>query len=620
MALQQPALFAACAAALTLPAAALQDVHVLRGGPLAKMPQLTGSLAGSPVGPTSSAATQGSVPPVVLLSNLAGSSTAAVPGLPGVEFEPGTDTNHFDRIYGHPSGHWVMTALADLPSTRDECLIVNGTVVMQEGSPAPWTGGVENCGTIDTRCSINSVGDVAFATNTSGTVADDYVATRIAGVWGYGAREGDALPGGSGAILSGTIDSSVILDNGEVGYAADRLEGTALMDVDDDALVLNGQVLLRMGVTVPSNQLAGNGEFMESFDLGDFWTSGDGQQWLVQGDLEGSSSSDDVVLVNGAVVIQEGSHLPNTTFVDPVDSNGIKGVSMDAAGHWFARGDNDGTEQDWVVRDGELLAATGLPVTSQGTELWSDALLAGCFFAHVGNGRGDFVIAGMTDHPDPARDAVVYFNRELEVARESDPVDLDGNGLLDDDVFIDSFGDDDFFLNDDRELFCVVTLKDAAGMRVGQGLLRLSILPEVGEAYCDVTANSLGLEASMLAFGSEIALDNEVTLLATDMPPTVFAVFMVGRERNFVSPFGNSEGALCVQTSLAQFRGPGEVMPASASGSACLHLDLNAIPTPLGSTAASPGDTFTFQCWYRDQSATGSPTTNTTNAVEITFE
>ena len=157
-------------------------------------------------------------------------------------------------------------------------------------------------------------------------------------------------------------------------------------------------------------------------------------------------------------------------------------------------------------------------------------------------------------------------------------------------------------------------------MRVGQGLVRLSILPEVGEAYCDVTSNSLGLEASMMAAGSEFALDNDVTLFVTDMPPAVFALFIVGRDRHFVSPFGGSEGVLCVQTSLAQFRSPGEVLPASASGSTCLHLDLSAIPTPLGSTAVLPGDTFTFKCWYRDQTATGSPTTNTSNAVEITFE
>lgn len=617
MALQDPVFFLSCAAALTLPSSAFQDDHVFFGGRTPDAPPMS-------VGASTAASQIGSGLPLVLLSNLPGTPSAAVPGLPGVEFEPGLDTNHFDRIYGHPNGHWVMTALADLPSARDECLIVNGEVVIQEGMPAPWTGGAENCGTIDTKCSINAMGDVAFATNTSGTMADDYVATRIGGVWGYGAREGDALPGGSGAVLSGTIDSSVILDSGAVGYAADKLTGTATADVDDDSLVLDSEVLLRMGVTIPGAQLAGNGEAIESFDLSDFWVSGDGMNWVVQGDLEGSTSADDVVIVNGDVVLQEGSVLPGTGFSEPVDVNGIKGVSMDAAGHWYARGDNDGTEQDWVVRDGELLAASGGPITLTGTEEWSDAQFAACFLGHVGNGRGDYVIAGMTDNPDTARDAVIFFNSSQEVARESDPVDLDGNGILDDGVFIDSFGDDDLFLNDNRELFAVVTLKDIAGERIGQALVRFEIRPEIGERYCDAHLNSLGLAASLAAIGSESVAQNQLTLVAAEMPPISFAMFFVGRERDFVSPFGGGEGALCIQGSLARFLAPGQVGLTDAAGRACLEVDLSAIPLPLSmsvpTVAAMPGDTFTFQCWYRDLSATGANTTNLSNAVEITFE
>ena len=614
MALQQPAIFAACAAALTLPSAAFQDAHVFFGGSSADAPPQGG-------GSTAAAGGLSSGHPQVLFSNIPGSPSAAVPGLPGVEFEPGLDSNHFDRIYGHPNGHWIMTALADLPSSRNECLIVDGELIMQEGMPAPWTAGAENCGTMDTRCSINAVGDLAFATNTSGTVNDDYIATRIGGQWGYGAREGDALPGGSGAILEDTIDSSVILDNGEVGYAADRLTGSAVADVDDDALVLAGEVLLRMGTTAPAGQFSGNSEFIQSFDLSDFWASGNGQRWLVQGDLEGSTSSDDVVIVNGSVVLQEGFLVPNTSFVEPIDTNGIKGVSMDAAGHWYARGDNDGTEVDWVVRDGELLAASGGPVTLSSPELWSDAQLAGCFFGHVGNGRGDYVIAGMTDHLDPARDAAIYFNSSEEVARESDPVDLDGNGLLDDGVFIDSFGDDDLFLNDDRELFVVVTLKDTTGARVGQALVRFEIRPSVGVAYCDANPNSLGLVASLSGFGSAAVSENQVRLVASEMPPFAYAFFIVGRERIYISPLGGGEGALCVNGSLMGFYGPGEVSPSDAGGRASLDVNLTAIPLPggAGSMAVQPGDTLNFQCWYRDRTAAGATTTNTTNAVEILF-
>ncbi|MEM9774180.1 MAG: hypothetical protein AAF902_06340, partial [Chloroflexota bacterium] len=82
-------------------------------------------------------------------------------------------------------------------------------------------------------------------------------------------------------------------------------------DVDDDAIVLAGAVLLRKGVTVPPGQSGTSTDrTLDNFDLSDFWTSDDGAQYLVQGDLSGSTSSDDVVIVNGAVVLQEGFAVP----------------------------------------------------------------------------------------------------------------------------------------------------------------------------------------------------------------------------------------------------------------------------------------------------------------------
>lgn len=613
MALPRSIPFAAALAATALPAAAFQDAHVLFGGTFSDAPPLF-------AGPNTAAAGLGGRAPVAVFSNIPGSSSALVPGLTGVEFEPGLQTNHFDRVYGHPNGYWVLTALADLPTARDECLIVNGELVIQEGSPAPWLGGAENCGTIDTRCAVNAVGDVAFATNTSGTVNDDYVAKRVAGVWDYGAREGDSLPDGSGAILDDVIDSSVLLDDGSIGYAADGLDGTATTDVDDDAIVLGSQVLLRKGVTAPTGQATGTPQFMENFDLGDFWTSGSGLQWLVQGDLEGPTSTDDVVIVNGAVVIQEGFPLPNSGFTEPVDTNGLKGVSMDAAGHWYARGDNDQTNMDWVVQDGALLAVTGDTAIAGGSESWSDTLLDACFFGHVGNAVGDYVVAGMTDHPDPALDAVIVMNHTEELARESDPVDLDGNGLLDDGVFIDSFGDDDLFLTDARELYVVATLKDDLGQRVGQALLRIVHQPTVGTAYCDVVPNSLGLEATLRAYGSIVAADNNLTLVAGDLPPTANVLFMVARARGLVSPWLSSVGNLCLGGPADRFAGPGEVLSAGPAGDACLTIDLSVIPAVTGTVTAGVGDLFTFQCWYRDHDGNGAHMTNLTNAIEVVFE
>ena len=49
-----------------------------------------------------------------------------------------------------------------------------------------------------------------------------------------------------------------------------------------------------------------------------------------------------------------------------------------------------------------------------------------------------------------------------------------------------------------------------------------------------------------------------------------------------------------------------------------LTLDLTAIPQPAGPTAVLPGETWTFQCWFRDSNPGG--TSNLTSAIQITFE
>ena len=46
-----------------------------------------------------------------------------------------------------------------------------------------------------------------------------------------------------------------------------------------------------------------------------------------------------------------------------------------------------------------------------------------------------------------------------------------------------------------------------------------------------------------------------------------------------------------------------------------MPVDLNGIPSGSGFVAVQPGETWNFQCWYRDGA-----TSNFTDAVSITFE
>jgi len=409
-----------------------------------------------------------------LFHNVPGVNGSAVPGIPGASFGPGTGTTHFDRVFGS-GNYWGLTCDTDLATTEDEVLIVNGTVVGREGTPAPWTGGTENYGLLDGRVPVNSSGIFAFATNTSGpTTADEYIVSGNfgAGTFATVARESDPVPGMPGVNYSLTLDTSVVTADGRVGYSG-QVVGAGVTTNDDEILFLGTAQLAREGVTVPGNQVAGGTSAWDNFDLDGYWVSADGNQWIVRGDLEGDTTIDKVAAVNGDVVLQEGQIIPGLDA--PIAASAIDGVFMDESGNWYARGNNtDG--DDWIVRNGAVIARKGDSVTG-GAEAWSDAAFADLFFLHVGNSLGDYVIGGVTDEIDPLRDGVLVFNGTTVVARQGDPVDLDGNGLFDDDAYFNTFGNDDAFLSDDLKLYIVATIMNGAGTAIGQGLF-LTTVPE----------------------------------------------------------------------------------------------------------------------------------------------
>ena len=71
-------------------------------------------------------------------------------------------------------------------------------------------------------------------------------------------------------------------------------------------------------------------------------------------------------------------------------------------------------------------------------------------------------------------------------------------------------------------------------------------------------------------------------------------------------------GNLCLGGGIGRFR----VGFSDQSGRYELNLDSETLPRPNGSVAASMGQTWFFQVWFRDQSAAGS---NFTDGAEITF-
>ena len=427
--------------------------------------------------------------------NTPGHPTNVVPGL-GVPFKAGNTTTDgsaaFERPHASGDGlHFGINVLAAVggavTTSNDDILLVDGAIAVREGDVCPWPAGAETVGPIDSNFGLNSSGSLLLGNNSSAvSTADDYVALRVGGVWNVLAKE--AVPvstvvaglvgdGAGTATWNDTMESCRLDDVGTAIWRADLLTGISTGIANDEILVI-GATALQEGVAVPSGQAGGATNAWDNFDVEDVFVSPSGFVVAIQGDLLGATTSDDVLVVNGTVVIQEGSILAGSSFTEPVDQDGIVKAWVDRGDNWYARGNNDVTEDDWVVRNGIVVARSDGtdPVLPGGTEVWSDGVFTDCFFAFDGNHLGHYVIAGVTNAAATSDGVIVFddgFGNRHVVVREGEPVDLDDNGLFDDDRFWNTFGNDDVLLLDDGSVIFTATLRTAAGTVVDQGLFKL---------------------------------------------------------------------------------------------------------------------------------------------------
>jgi hypothetical protein len=142
----------------------------------------------------------------------------------------------------------------------------------------------------------------------------------------------------------------------------------------------------------------------------------------------------------------------------------------------------------------------------------------------------------------------------------------------------------------------------------------------LGTSYCGpAVPNSTGSSGEITATGSTMVSNNDVTLEASSLPNNSFGFFLCSRTQGMVLQPGGSQGVLCLSGAIGRYVGPGQIMNSGATGSFSLMLNLSSIPQPAGAVAAVAGDVWNFTCWHRDNVG-GTPTSNFTNAVAITFQ
>jgi hypothetical protein len=554
--------------------------------------------------PVSASTWSAFVPPAVnIYNNIAGQVNNAVPGLPGIVFQAGTNTSHFDRPFGTANGNWILTALTAQATTLDEVLLVNGTLVAQEGTPAPFAAG-ENWGTFNQKCGINASGEYVLTMDvTPGTVDDDYVVKVTAGpTYTVLAQESAPISYLPGVFYDDFLDSPVIDDLGRVGFEADGVDG-AITTTTDEVLEFGGALVAQEGITIPAGQMGVTPMAWENFDLDDFFVSADGAHYVLQGDLEGPTTEDGVVVVDGTVVLQENFVIPGSGFADPIDLSGIVAVSMDPGGNWYARGNNDLTEDDWVVRNGVVIATVGGSV-SGGAELWDDATFADCFFLHTGNAIGDWVVGGVTDEVDLAKNGVLVHSTAGVVVRESDPIDLDGNGLFDDDAFFNTFGNDDSLLTDAGTLYLTATIKNGAGTAIGQGFFKIETgtTPSI---YCSAKVTSNACLPAIAFSGAPSATSGSgFVVFSNNVINNKSGLLFYGASGSASMAFQG--GTLCVATPIKRTPGVfsgGNPPPNDCSGVFSIDMNTFAVGGLGGSplpALTTPGTVVNCQWWGRD--------------------
>lgn len=551
-------------------------------------------------------------PLTVIFTNIASSPLSDVPGLPGVKF------NGFDRPNLSPNGqNYVITAESDLPSTESDLLIANGVVLLRESESPSFLDPGNTLGNFDQGATINDSGQVGFSVDTTAaSTEDDYIVSYDGGGnFTVVARENSPVVGGPAGWIYDSLSTAVIRNDGVVGYESDSIDGTAGGTSDDNAMFFGPTPFAQKGVDVPSGQLGGGMDPWGDFDTSDLYVNATGSSYILQGDLSVGTTNDDLVVVDGVVVVQEGFPLPGGDPTEIVDSNGIATVFMSGSGDWMVEGDFDGSDIDWVIYNGDVVAREGNPIHAGTTEVWGTP----AFVVSNCNSVGDYIVGGDTDAVDTTRNSVVVLNSERVLMRQGDPVDLDGNGLFDDGLFLNNFGSDDFRLTDDLQLYFTATVREAgSATSVGIFFGVLDLRDGVGSTICAGQPNSTGGESRLGAIGSTVVADNNLTLEVEGLPSGEFGFFVTSLGTVFMPNPGGSAGDLCIADPVLG-RYSNRVQTTSATGSVSQALDLTMTPIPNGFTAVVAGETRYWQFWHRD-SVGGVTGSNFSTALGVTFE
>ncbi|MBI4717256.1 MAG: hypothetical protein HY763_05590 [Planctomycetes bacterium] len=382
---------------------------------------------------------------------------------PGI---PDRNLTFFARPYTSPDGNtWgVVADLESLSAANNQVLILvtpagAQTVIYENVTALPDVPG-DTVGNMNGKISINDAGCYAFAPDAASNNLDVVIKGCGNNVTGGGtlavvARTNKIIPGdlqNRQYILP--LRDPQIDNNGVVRFVGKKLISvgptvieTVAFETPDDGQTVTQSI--RTGLTIPANQAGGGSAFWEAWDQ-EFGSqgvgmqvTGDGMHMLLRGDLTGATTMDDVLVVDNSVVLQEGV-IADPGSTSPANEPAF-GAHLAPNGDWYARGRNaDG--QEWVIRNGAVVARGGDPIIPGSAEFWATTGSSPRFFVVAGDAAGNYLVGGATDlaprgvlvyHPAGSRGS--RGNGARVVSRSGDPMDTDGNGRFDNDARVFSY-------------------------------------------------------------------------------------------------------------------------------------------------------------------------------------
>ncbi|MDA1266109.1 MAG: hypothetical protein O2816_13595 [Planctomycetota bacterium] len=137
----------------------------------------------------------------------------------------------------------------------------------------------------------------------------------------------------------------------------------------------------------------------------------------------------------------------------------------------------------------------------------------------------------------------------------------------------------------------------------------------IGYDYCQANDNSTGTHGKIVGLGSPYVSDQDLTLRAYDLPANQFGYFLASRDDGFVANPGGSAGNLCLGGQIGRF--VAQVGNSGPQGMLEIQIDPLIIPV-APPTPILPGETWRFQCWFRDVEV--APTSNFTDGIWIEWQ